>query len=484
MNGGAVEAVEPGNVPDNRSRAAVLRYSCGVSMVPLRFQRWGAIALITAACFAVNHQPMPAQGTPASPSSSPAPMGEGLFFADIIVRGQPIFQIGGLSDLTATARAQIVNRRIASILTQSEIQPTVKVQSDPTRAIATLQVNNRVLMTVTQQDAQDFNLPVEELAEEWAERLNQAFEQPPLAIDVGQRLYFTVRQFQRNTIDQLPSLIGAILVVGLTWLLAVSVRRLVMTGAGHWEVDHNSKVLVSRLGYGGVWVLGAVVALGVLGLDFATLLGTLGLTSVAIGFSLRDVLSNYFSGITLLASRPFRLGDQIVIKEYEGTVTQIQLRATTIQTYDGRTVYIPNQEVFNASIVNNTAANIRRNTITVSIGYDADIVRAQQMIRAAVLSTEGIEADPPPDIFVWELGSSAIKLQVRIWVNSRRLSFLESTSRAAIAIKDALQQAGIEMPNEIYIVQFQNRSTPSSGAIAQQNELPFNTHANNGTSSD
>lgn len=99
-----------------------------------------------------------------------------------------------------------------------------------------------------------------------------------------------------------------------------------------WQGDDNSKILVSRVVYGGVWVVGSIVALGVLGLDFTTLLGTLGLTSVVIGFSLRDVLSNYFSGIILLASRPFRIGDQIVIKEFEGTVSHIELRATTLVT--------------------------------------------------------------------------------------------------------------------------------------------------------
>lgn len=420
-----------------------------------RPQRWLAIALITSfLTITVAHLTW-AQDTPPSPSTPVTQPTENLFFADVIVRGQPIFQIGGLADLSATERAQIVNRRIASLLAQSQTDRRVTVQLAPARSIATLQFKNRVLMTVTQQDAQDFNLPVETLAQQWAEQLSQAFEQPPLAIDAGQRLYSTLRQFQRDAIDQLPAFIGALFVIILTWLLAASVKRVVMVGAGHWEVDHNSKVLLSRLGYSGVWVLGTVVALGVLGLDFATLVGTLGLTSVAIGFSLRDVLSNYFSGIVLLASRPFRLGDQIMIQEHEGTVTQIQLRATTIQTYDGRMIYIPNQEVFNASIVNNTMTTIRRSAFTVGIDYDADITKAKQIIQTAVLQTEGVEAEPSPEILIVELGTNAVKIEVRIWVNSRRLSFLESTSRAAQAIKEALQTAHIEMPNEIYTIKLQ-----------------------------
>jgi small conductance mechanosensitive channel len=416
---------------------------------------WQWLAIAFTACFltVMTSAPTDAQSLPTTPIV-PTVQPENLFFADVMVRGQPIFQIGGLSDLSATDRAEIINRRIASLLTQSQIQP-IRVQPDRARSIVTLQVNNRVLMTVTQQDAQDFNAPIETLSQQWADQLNQALEQPPLVIDIGQRLYSTVRQLQRDTIDQLPALLGALLVMGLTGVLATIVRRVVMTGAGHWEVDHNSKVLVSRLGYSGVWVLGTVVALGLLGLDFVTLIGTLGLTSVAIGFSLRDVLSNYFSGIILLASRPFRLGDQIVIQDYEGTVTQIQLRATTLKTYDGRTVYIPNQQVFNASIVNNTFATLRRNTLTVGIDYTADIGTVKEIIRDAVVQAEGVEADPPPEILVWELGTSVVNLQVRIWVHSRRLSFLESTSRAAQAIKEALQAAQIETPCETYTVRLQ-----------------------------
>lgn len=166
------------------------------------------------------------------------------------------------------------------------------------------------------------------------------------------------------------------------------------------------------------------MALVVLGVDFTTLLGTLGLTSVAIGFSLRDILSNYFSGIILLASHPFSLGDQIVIKEYEGTVRQIQLRATTLLTSDGRIIYIPNQEVFSAVITNNTVYNKRRSSIMVGIDYNADITTIKQIINDAVFKVEGLEAEPKPEILLRELAASTVNIEVRFWVTSNRLTFL------------------------------------------------------------
>lgn len=395
--------------------------------------------------------PIPLTSPPSQTEENPT---SGLFFADIVVRGRPVFQVGSLGEFSAKQRAQIINRRIASVLLRPQTDQQVAVVTDLQRGIATLQLNNRVLMTVTQQDAQDFNLDVEALGQWWAKQLNRAFDQPPLAIDVGQRLLSTLRKFQRDTIDNLPSVLGMLLVVMVTGIIASSMRHLTLTGAQHWEVDRNSKILVSRLVYGFIWVIGSIVALGILGLNFGTLLGTLGLTSVAIGFSLKDILSNYFSGVVLLVSRSFHLGDQIVIKEFEGTVTQIQLRATTLKTYDGRVVYIPNQEVFSAIIINNTATTIRRNSIIFGIDYNADINKVKQIINDAVVGVPGIETEPKPDILVRELAASTVNIEVRCWVNSRRLPFLETTSLMAQAIKEALEQAEINMPTDIYTLKF------------------------------
>lgn len=395
-----------------------------------------------------------------------------MYFADILVRGQSVFQVGSLSDLSASDRAQIVNRRIASVLAQPEAEGAVTAELDSTRGIALLKINNRVLMTVTGQDAQDFNTTVETLARQWADELNQAFEQPPFVIDVGQRLWSTLRSFQRDTISNLPSFIGTLLALLATWLIARSLRRLTFVGTRHWQGDDNSKILVSRVVYGGVWVVGSIVALGVLGLDFTTLLGTLGLTSVVIGFSLRDVLSNYFSGIILLASRPFRLGDQIVIKEFEGTVSQIELRATTLVTYDGRVVYIPNQEVFTAVITNNTVSGKRRTSVMIGITYDTDINTVKKILNNTVLKVVGVEPEPTPIVLVRELGATTVNIEVRFWVNSQRLPFIEMTSLAAQAIKESLQQAEIKLAAipQIKVIQLTNNSNhPDNSANHEAN---------------
>ncbi len=420
-------------------------------------------------------EPSPAPALPGPAPAAPGPTEDAVFFADVLVRGQPVFQVGSLPGLSAADRAAIINRRIGGLLSQSQELSAVTVQVDEDRQIALLTVNNRVIMTVTQQDATDFGLTVEELAQQWADRLNPVLAQPNLAIDVLQRLNGTARQLIDDTIVLLPSLMGAIVLVGLTWIVAKGVRRVGLLWAEQTEGDRSTEILIGRLCYGGVWVIGSIVALGVLGLDFATLLGTLGLTSVAIGFSLKDVLSNYISGVILLAARPFRISDQVVIGTYEGTVVQIQLRATTMRTYDGRLVYIPNQKVFQSSIVNNTESPVRRSDVIVGIDYEDNITAARQVITEAVTQVEGVEKEPPPLILVHELAASTVNLEVLFWVNSRRQSFLQVTSAASQAIKEALQAAGIDMPTEIYTLTFRDRNIAdialaNAEAIAEQPE--------------
>jgi small-conductance mechanosensitive channel len=416
---------------------------------------------IASPSFAQEEMPMP-QPSPATEETVP-----GLtepFFADVMVQGRPIFQVGSVGNLTARERAQIINRRLSSLMGQAETVDSITVQYNQSENYATLQVNNRVIMTVIQQDTEDFGVDnAQVLANQWAEELNQALDRPPLAIDVAQRLNATVRSLLEDAISNLPSLMGALIVILLTWGMAITVRKIAYAWAQKTEGDRSTELLISRLGYGVIWVMGWVIALGVLGLDFAALLGALGLTSVAIGFSLKDVLSNYIAGVILLAVRPFRIGDQIAIGDYEGTVTEVQLRATTIKTYDGRLIYIPNQEVFSSSITNNTASPRRRTSVMVGIDYEADINQAKAAILKALSELDLVERSPAPEVLVQELAASTINLEIRFWVDSRRAEFLEMTSQGAQTIKEALDAGNIEMPTEIYTLTFRN-SPPSISA--------------------
>lgn len=111
----------------------------------------------------------------------------------------------------------------------------------------------------------------------------------------------------------------------------------------------------------------------------ASLISALGVGGVAIGFAFKDIFQNFLAGVLLLVTEPFGIDDQIKYEDFEGTVETIQTRATTIKTYDGRRVVIPNAELFINAVTVNTAYDKRRRQYDIGIGYGDDIGRARQL---------------------------------------------------------------------------------------------------------
>lgn len=153
----------------------------------------------------------------------------------------------------------------------------------------------------------------------------------------------------------LPSLLTAVLIFLLFWLLATAVRALLRRFARHRDAEKQNVLrLIQQLVHVSLLLVGLVTALGTAGVDVSALVTSLGLAGFALGFALKDALSNIISGVLLLLYRPFSVGDEIVISGFEGRVTSIDLRYTTLQV-EHRTVFIPNSKLFTESVVLNEA---------------------------------------------------------------------------------------------------------------------------------
>ena len=169
-------------------------------------------------------------------------------------------------------------------------------------------------------------------------------------------------QIGRDLMLALPNLVfGLVVFVGFL-LLARGVRALVRRIMRSKKDNHNLSVLLSRLAYVAMLILGVLVTATIVlpGFTPASLVSALGVGGIAIGFAFKDIFQNFLAGILLLFTEPFRIGDQIKYKGFEGTVEDIQTRATTIKTYDGRRVIIPNAELFTHAVTVNTVYNKRR----------------------------------------------------------------------------------------------------------------------------
>jgi small-conductance mechanosensitive channel len=163
---------------------------------------------------------------------------------------------------------------------------------------------------------------------------------------------------QRALVELVPRVFKGALVLLAFWLIATVGRRLIAYTAPRVKADTSVVLLLSRLYYYSLLVFGAITALGTAGLDVRALVAGLGLTGFALGFALKDVLSNFVAGVMLLAYRPFHIGDLIEMGEFSGNIEDIRIRDTLVRAADGRLVIIPNTKLITEVVVNHS--NTRR----------------------------------------------------------------------------------------------------------------------------
>ena len=153
------------------------------------------------------------------------------------------------------------------------------------------------------------------------------------------------------------------------------------------------------------------------------------------------------SGILLLLSEPFRIGDQIISGNFEGTVEDIQIRATTIRTYDGRKVVIPNSQLYTSPMTVNTAYSQRRLEFDVGIGYENNIVDAQRVILNVLKAVPTVSKLAEPSVIATALADSSVVLRVRWFIDDgTQTNRVASINEVIILVKEALEKANISIP--------------------------------------
>ena len=205
--------------------------------------------------------------------------------------------------------------------------------------------------------------------------------EPPFTFSDGITLFLhTVRDFMKGTIERLPYIIIGAFVFLLFWLLGKGVKKVInKVAVQSHSIDDTLANLVSRIVSSLITVIGFLAACVVFFPSFkpGDIIAGLGITSVAIGFAFKDILQNFFAGILLLWRRPFKVGDQIKVNNFEGTVEEINMRSTRLKTDDGERAILPNGDVYTSSILVRTAYPKRRLKFVVGIGYPDSIEEAR-----------------------------------------------------------------------------------------------------------
>lgn len=254
---------------------------------------------------------------------------------------------------------------------------------------------------------------------------------------------FSIGEFTFSPVDLLIA--GAILIIGLAisrglqrWL---SNRFLPQT-----DLDVGLQTSIhTAFGYIGFIVV-AVVAFSYIGLDLQNIALVAGALSVGIGFGLQSIVNNFVSGLILLAERPIKVGDWIVVGAEQGYVSRINVRATEIQTFDRAAVIVPNSDLISGVVKNwMHRGKIGRVRLPVGVSYDSDPEEVKALLLSCVEGEDQILSSPAPVVYFVSFGDSSLDFELRVFLRNIDSS-LKVSSALRFKIIQKFRQAGIEIP--------------------------------------
>ena len=252
-------------------------------------------------------------------------------------------------------------------------------------------------------------------------------------------------------IGQISLTLGSVLLfLGSLWVafwLATSIRVVLRDEVlPKMELPRGVGNSVSTLSYYGILMAGTMIALAAAGFRLSELAFVVGALSVGIGFGLQNVVNNFVSGLILMFERPIQPGDVIEVSGTSGKVRDIGMRATTLVTFEGADVVVPNGTLLSEKLTNWTLSDTnRRMDVNVGVAYGSDPHRVLALLAEVAGSTPGVTAEPAPAIVFVGFGSSSLDFAVRAWTNNFS-DWVVTKSALTVRIHDALKDAGIEIP--------------------------------------
>ncbi|MFH5804963.1 mechanosensitive ion channel domain-containing protein [Alienimonas sp. DA493] len=258
----------------------------------------------------------------------------------------------------------------------------------------------------------------------------------------------SVQTLWDDFLEQSPLLLVALAVLFLTAIAAKIARFVFSRTPGYGKLRSSLQDLIEQFVVVGVWVLGVLIAAAVAfpGVTPGSLIATLGLGGVAIGFAFKDVFENFLAGIFILWKFPFDRGDFIECGDVKGKIQQITIRNTLVRQPDGVLVVIPNADLFKNPVEVLTNWKSRRVTIACGVAYGEDLDRSREVIRKAVEGCESVEGRKPIEVFADEFADSSVNFKISWWADPTPLGERQSRDQVVSAVKRALDDAGIEIP--------------------------------------
>ncbi|WP_231930790.1 mechanosensitive ion channel family protein [Botrimarina hoheduenensis] len=236
----------------------------------------------------------------------------------------------------------------------------------------------------------------------------------------------------------------ALIILFLALTFAGWVASTVRASLTRLKFDATLSKFLAKLAWWGVVAVAGVCCLSYFGVETTSFAALLGAAGFAIGLAFQGTLSNFAAGAMLLIFRPFRVGDTVNVGGQLGTVDEIELFTTTLDTFDNRRIILPNSSVFGSTIENVTHHRVRRADIAVGVVYSADIDLTRATLETALEATPGVLHEPKPAVVLVQLGASSVDWSVRGWAPTT--DFLTVKQALIRSVKNHLDRAGIGIP--------------------------------------
>lgn len=243
------------------------------------------------------------------------------------------------------------------------------------------------------------------------------------------------------------NLLLALGVAGITFIAAHNLPGLLeMTLLQRLSIEAGTRYAVTALSRYSIVAIGLLIAFNRIGADWSQLQWIVAALGVGVGFGLQEIVANFVSGLIILFERPVRVGDTVTIGDLSGTVSRIQIRATSITDWDNREILVPNKALITDKVMNWTLTDsVTRLLVQVGIAYGTDTVLAQKLMLDVVKENALVLETPQPTVFFLGFGDSSLNYEVRAFVAqpAHRLPVLHDLH---VGIDRTLHAHGIQIP--------------------------------------
>ena len=239
-----------------------------------------------------------------------------------------------------------------------------------------------------------------------------------------------------------PRLLTAALILVAGLFISAWVSSWLTRFLGRRDLEPPLRLLLSRIAWALCFLIFALMALQNLGVELLPLLAGLGVVGAGVALATQGVLSNIVAGLSIIFTKPFRVGEYIAIAGVEGVVESVTLFNTTLGHVDLSRVVVPNRKVVGEILHN--YGRIRQVEVNVGVAYDTDVKLVVDLIRAVLLANPRVLQEPPPVVQPMQLGDSAVSIAVKPWVAVQDQEAATGEVSAALLVE--LRARGIVMP--------------------------------------